>query len=51
MYRSVALVRESNSDFTIVLTFALLGLALSLLTIGKIGLINAEYIADLLMSV
>jgi hypothetical protein len=51
MYRSVALARESHSDFTIVLTFALLGLALCLLTIGKVGLINAEYIADLLMSV
>jgi hypothetical protein len=50
MYRSVALARESSSDFTIVLTFALLGLALSLLTIGKTGLIDAEYMANLLMS-
>jgi hypothetical protein len=49
MYRSAALARESSSDFTIVLTFALLGLALSLLTIGKPGLIDAEYMADLLM--
>jgi hypothetical protein len=48
MYRSVSLVRESSDDFTIVVTFSLLGLALSLLAIGG-GLIDAEYMADLLL--
>jgi hypothetical protein len=48
MYRSVSLVRESSDDLTIVVTFSLLGLALSLLAIG-IGLIDAEYMADLLL--
>jgi hypothetical protein len=32
-----------------VVTFALLGLALSLLAIGRGGLIDAEYMADLLL--
>jgi hypothetical protein len=48
MYRSVSLVRESSDDLTIVVTFSLLGLALSLLAIGS-GLIDAEYMADLLL--
>jgi hypothetical protein len=46
VYQSASLVRESSGDFTIVLTFSLLGLALSLLAIGLIG---PEYIADLLV--
>jgi len=49
MYRSVSLARESSGAFTVVLTFSLLGLALSLLAIGKIGFIDPEYMADLLM--
>jgi hypothetical protein len=49
MYRSVSLARESSGDFTIVLTFSLLGLALSLLAIGKASFIDVEYMADLLM--
>jgi hypothetical protein len=49
MYRSASLVRESSDDFTIVVTFALLGLALSLLAIGRGGPIDAEYMADLLL--
>ena len=49
MYRSISLARESSGDFTIVVTFALLGLALSLLAIGKGGLIDPEYMADLLL--
>jgi hypothetical protein len=48
MYRSLSLVRDSSDDLTIVLTFSLLGLALSLLAIGS-GLIDAEYMADLLL--
>lgn len=48
MYRSVSLARESGGDFTIVLTFSLLGLALSFLVIGRIGFIDPEYMADLL---
>ena len=48
MYRSISLVRESSDDLTIVVTFSLLGLALSLLAIES-GLINAEYMADLFM--
>jgi hypothetical protein len=35
MYESAALARTSNGDLTAVLTFSLLGLALSLLIIGK----------------
>ena len=46
MYQSASLVRESSGDFTIVLTFSLLGLALSLLAIGLIG---PEYMGDLLL--
>ena len=49
MYRSATLARESSGDLTIVMTFALLGLALSLLAIGRGGLIDAEYMADLLL--
>jgi hypothetical protein len=49
MYRSVSLARESSGDFAIVLTFSLLGLALSLLAIGKASFIDVEYMADLLM--
>jgi hypothetical protein len=44
MYRSAALARESSSDVTIEMTFALLALALSSLT-----LIDAKYMANLLM--
>ena len=49
MYQSASLARESSDDFTIVLMFALLGLAISLLAIGKAGFIDAEYMTDLLM--
>jgi hypothetical protein len=48
MYQSASLARESGDDLTIVVTFSLLGLALSLLGIGS-GLIDAEYMADLLL--
>jgi|GraSoiStandDraft_47_1057283.scaffolds.fasta_scaffold732178_1 hypothetical protein len=48
-YRSASLARESSDDLRAVVTFSLLGLALSLLAIGKIGFINAEYLADLLV--
>jgi hypothetical protein len=47
-YRSASLARESSDDLTIVVTFSLLGLALSLLAIES-GLIDAEYMADLLL--
>jgi hypothetical protein len=48
MYRSLSLVRESNDDLSVVMTFSLLGLALSLLAIGRGGLFDAKYTADLL---
>jgi hypothetical protein len=51
MYRSASLVRGfrgSSDEFTIVAILALLGLALSLLAIGK-GLIDPEYMANLLL--
>jgi len=49
-WRIVALVgRESGDDFTTVATFALLGLALSLLAMGKGGLLDPEYMTNLLL--
>jgi hypothetical protein len=48
-YRSASLARESSDNLRAVVTFSLLGLALSLLAIGKVGFINAEYLADLLV--
>jgi hypothetical protein len=48
MYQSASLAREPSGDLAIVVIFALSGLALSLLVIGE-GLINAEYMADLLL--
>jgi hypothetical protein len=48
MYRSISVARESSSDFTIVLTFALLGLAISLWGIEQ-GIIDLEYMANLLL--
>lgn len=50
MYQSAAVARKSDGNFTIVMTFALLGLALSLLLIGKASLIDPEYMAGLLLS-
>jgi hypothetical protein len=41
--------RESGDDFTTVATFALLGLALSLLAMGKGGLLEPEYMTNLLL--
>jgi len=49
MCRSTSLARESSDDLIIVATFSLLGLALSLLAIGRVGFIDPEYLADLLM--
>ena len=49
MHRSTSLARESSDDLIIVATFSLLGLALSLLAIGRVGFIDPEYLADLLM--
>ena len=46
---STSLARESSDDFTIVLTFSLLGLALSLLTIEKVDFIDPVYMANLLL--
>jgi hypothetical protein len=50
MYESAALDRTSSGDLTAVLTFSLLGLALSLLIIGKAGLIDPEYMVNLFLS-
>jgi hypothetical protein len=41
--------RETGGDFTTVATFALLGLALSLLAMGKGGLLSPEYLTNLLL--
>jgi hypothetical protein len=49
MSTNTSLARESSDDFTVVLTFSLLGLTLSLLAIGRIGLISPEYMANLLL--
>jgi hypothetical protein len=49
MYRSASLAREYSDNLTVVVTFSLLGLAISLLAIGKGGFIDAEYLADLLV--
>jgi hypothetical protein len=46
MDQSASLAIESSSDFTIVLTFSLLGLALSLLATALIG---PEYMANLFL--
>ena len=46
---STSLARESSDDLTVVLTFSLLGLTLSLLAIGRIGFISPEYMANLLL--
>jgi hypothetical protein len=48
MYRSISVARESGGDFTIVLTFALLGLVISLLGIEQ-GIIDVKYMANLLL--
>jgi len=50
MYETAAIARKSSGDFTIVLTFSLLGLALSLFVIGTAGLIDPEYMANLFLS-
>jgi hypothetical protein len=47
--RRTSLAKESSDDFTIVMTFSLLGLALSLLAIGRLGFIDAGSLADLLV--
>ena len=49
MYQSILLEKAPRSDLTIVVTFALIGLALSLWAIGKAGLIDPEYLADLFL--
>ena len=46
---STSPARESGDDFRIVLTFSLLGLALSLLTIEKVDFIDPVYMANLLL--
>jgi hypothetical protein len=50
MYASVSVAKKSSGDFTIVMMFSLLGLALSLFAIGKAGFIDPEYLATLLVS-
>src|SRR5260370_2289067 len=47
--RRASLAKESSDDLTIVMTFSLLGLALSLLAIGRLGFIDAGSLADLLV--
>ena len=50
MYQSAAVAKKSSGDSTVVMAFSLLGLAISLLAIGKAGLIDPEYLATLLIS-
>jgi hypothetical protein len=50
MYETAAIARKSSGDFTIVLTFSLLGLALSLFVIGTPGMIDPEAMANLFLS-
>jgi hypothetical protein len=50
MYETAAIAKKSSGEFTIVLTFSLLGLALSLLMLGRAGFIHAEYMANLVLS-
>jgi hypothetical protein len=50
MYQTAAIAKKSGGDFTVVMAFSLLGLALSLLAIGKAGLIDPEYVATLIAS-
>jgi hypothetical protein len=47
--RRASLAKESSDDLTIVVTFSLLGLALSLLAIGRLGFIDPGSLADLLV--
>jgi len=50
MYQSAALAGKFTSDFfTVVTTFPLLGLAVSLLVIGTASLVSSEYMASLLL--
>ena len=49
MHRSTSLARESSDDLIIVATFSLLGLALSLLAIGRLGFIDAGSLANMLV--
>jgi hypothetical protein len=46
MYPSASLARESSDNLSVVLTFSLLGLAISLFAIG---FIDPEYMANLFM--
>jgi hypothetical protein len=50
MYQSAAVPKKSRGDLTVVMAFSLLGLALSLLAIGKASLIDPEYLATLIAS-
>ena len=50
MYEAAAIAKKSSGDFTIVLTFSMLGLALSMLLIGKAGFIDPEHMANLFLS-
>jgi hypothetical protein len=50
MYAIASVAKTSSGDFTVVMMFSLLGLALSLFAIGKVGLIDPEYLATLLVS-
>jgi hypothetical protein len=50
MYETAAIAKKSSGDFTIVLTFSLLGLALSLLLIGRAGFIDPQYMASMMLS-
>jgi len=50
MYETAAIAKKSSGDFSIVLTLSLLGLALSLLLIGRAGFIDPEYMGNLFLS-
>jgi hypothetical protein len=50
MYRSTSVARASDGEFTVLATFALLGLALSLLAIGHGVFLIPEFTTNLLLS-
>ena len=50
MYQSASIAKKSNGELNVVMIFALLGLAVSLLAIGRAGFIDPEYMSSLLLS-
>jgi hypothetical protein len=49
MYQSITLAKEPRGDLSVVMTFALLGLGVSLWAIGKGAFGGPEYLANLFL--